>query len=152
MRTLALASLALSFAGIAQAQSVSTAGSCPGVVDVSTSGITPGGSYVILRSDGPGSATIGGGPCAGANSGLAPGFAVHGPFPADGGGNGMLAPSVPGPLDGNWISVVDVATCRVSRSVTATCRPSVPTTACSARAGATSPLRARCTATVTRSP
>ena len=114
--------VALSVTTVATAQSVSTSGSCPGVVTVDVSGVTPRGNFVILKGNGPGAAVVPGGPCAGTVSGLDR-ISWFGPFGTDAGGNAVLNPSVGAPAAG-IIQVMDVATCAVS-STTETCSPAV---------------------------
>jgi hypothetical protein len=97
------------------AQTVSTEGECGGPVRITSSGLTPSGSYVILKGNGTGRAVIPGGPCAGVATGLASsGFTFFGPFSADARGNGSLAPSVPGDAAGAYIQILDISTCRLS--------------------------------------
>jgi hypothetical protein len=105
------------FSSSALAQTVSTSGTCPGVVRIDVSGVTPGGNYYILRGNAAGATPLPGGPCAGVSSGLSSVTSFFGAFSASAGGTASLAPSVPGSAAGSFISVLDPRTCTVSRAV-----------------------------------
>ena len=98
----------------ALAVDLSLAGSCPGPMDIRITGATPGASVVVLTGSGPGSAPIPGGPCAGADSGLAGPLNWYGPLRADGGGNAGVSPSLPAPVCSLSAVAVDITTCDVS--------------------------------------
>jgi hypothetical protein len=112
---LAIAAAALLLPVTASAQSVSVSGTCPGPVTLRTTGVTPGGNYVVLRGGGGGASAIPGGPCAGSNSGLDSVHAWHGPYGVDGAGSDSKTPTVPDVSD--WVTVLDVETCMTSRAV-----------------------------------
>ena len=114
MRTTLALSL-LAFASTASAQSLSMPGDCPGVVDISVTGVTPGGDVRFLFGGaGEGDDVVGAGGCTGTVTGLA--GLRPGPKVTDSDGDGALsfAPSLPGGACGNPVQVLDLTTCTVS--------------------------------------
>jgi hypothetical protein len=102
---------------------LSTSGSCPGVMTFTVDGLAPGASYGLLSANGPGSATMPGGPCPGVATGLSPsGFAFRGVH------SGVIAPTIPGAACPAYVQALDPDTCTLSPAVPivsdmpATCR------------------------------
>ena len=98
----------------ASAQTLTTAGVCPGSLDIRARGLTPGGDYVVLKGDSLGEAELRG-PCSGVASGLSS-YRRFGPFTAEADGTDLLTPEL-GSSDTDWIQVVDLATCGTSLAV-----------------------------------
>ncbi len=115
MRTLVL-SLFLT-PGLASAQTLTLGGSCPGVVEITMDGTTPGGSLVLLAGSGEGAARVPGGPCADIDSGLSGPLRWFGPFrDSDGDGALTLRPTLRGAACESTFAFVDLATCEASSS------------------------------------
>jgi hypothetical protein len=75
------------------------------------------GMYALISANGPGSAVIPGGPCAGTVSGLSPsGLAFRGAHAAPGGVGG-LTPTIPGAACGAHLQALDLETCELSATV-----------------------------------
>lgn len=92
-------------------------GACPGRLSLDISGVTPGGQVVLLTSAADGAATIPGGPCVDAMSGLAGPLSWYGPFrDADADGAVRLGPTVGGGVCGLRFAAVDLSSCGVSES------------------------------------
>ncbi|MFT4628800.1 MAG: hypothetical protein ACI8PZ_007496 [Myxococcota bacterium] len=92
--------------------SLSGAGSCPGDVDITITGATPGGSIAYLFGLGAGADVIPAGPCAGTVTGLAGlrwGFAR----PEDTGAV-TWSPTLPDGVCSRSLQVLDVTTCTLS--------------------------------------
>lgn len=87
-------------------------GRCPGALSIDITGLTAGSTFVAVRASSPGSATIPGGSCAGTTLHLSSPRVV-GFFPTQGGSRSFM-PSIGGGGCGDYIQVVDLATCRVS--------------------------------------
>ncbi|MFT4627878.1 MAG: hypothetical protein ACI8PZ_006570 [Myxococcota bacterium] len=104
--------IALLLLPLGMAQSLSTAGGCPGPVTIAFDGLTPGGTAVFLMgAAGEGSDVIGA--CAGTETGLAGlRFATRITVPGD--GNGSFYPTVPGDRCDAPFQVLDVATCTMT--------------------------------------
>ncbi|MFT4623205.1 MAG: hypothetical protein ACI8PZ_001861 [Myxococcota bacterium] len=118
MRTL-IALSALLTSGVASAQTLATAGSCPGDITVTVDGLTPGATAVFLLGPaGEGSDVIGIGGCAGTVTGLA-GLRFGTRITADGGGMISATPYVGDPACDMPIQVLDTATCSLSNVDTA---------------------------------
>lgn len=95
---------------------LSITGSCPGIVTVDLSGMTPNGS-VVLAYGVVGSTTLPGGPCAGLTVGLTNIVRV-GVLQADAQGNISLSRNAPPAACGSLSAVAaDVATCTVTNIV-----------------------------------
>ncbi|MFT4625443.1 MAG: hypothetical protein ACI8PZ_004111 [Myxococcota bacterium] len=110
---------AVSAAGAAGAQTLDMSGECPGVVDISISGFTPGGTAVFLfGAAGEGSDVIGIGSCAGTVTGLA-GVRFAARVEADGAGNASFSPSVGDARCDTPVQVLDTSTCTLSNVDTA---------------------------------
>ncbi|MFT4622613.1 MAG: hypothetical protein ACI8PZ_001269 [Myxococcota bacterium] len=117
-RTLLVLS-ALSIAGTANAQSLDMSGDCPGTVDISISGFTPGGTAVFLFGGaGEGSDVIGRGACAGTPTGLA-GMRFATRIAADDAGNAAFSPTFPDGRCDTPVQVLDVSSCTLSNVDTA---------------------------------
>ncbi|MFT4621838.1 MAG: hypothetical protein ACI8PZ_000490 [Myxococcota bacterium] len=110
---------ALVVASTASAQSLDLSGDCPGTVDVTISGFTPGGTAVFLGgAAGEGSDVIGIGACAGTVTGLA-GVRFLTRVSADGGGTAAFAPYMGDASCDTPIQVLDTATCTMSNVTSA---------------------------------
>jgi hypothetical protein len=106
--------LAMTFAAHAD-PILSVSGECPGVVDLDISGLTPGGSYVLLHGIGAGSDVLPVGPCAGTSTGLSGmryGFTA---VSAD--GTASFLPTLPGGACSRSIEILDNSTCTLSGAV-----------------------------------
>ncbi|MFT4623473.1 MAG: hypothetical protein ACI8PZ_002129 [Myxococcota bacterium] len=118
LRTVLCVSL-LAFATTANAQSLDMTGDCPGAVDISASGLTPGGAAVfLLGAVGEGSDVIGVGSCAGTATGLA-GMRFGARVIADGAGNAAFSPSIPDGRCDTPVQVLDVSSCGMSNVTSA---------------------------------
>lgn len=93
---------------------LTVSGSCPGVMSISLSGATAGGSVAFVFGT-AGSFTIPGGSCAGLVIDVAS-PTVAGFISADGSGNITLSPSISGGLCGSTIQAVDLASCTASNT------------------------------------
>lgn len=90
-------------------------GTCPGVVNISGSGLTAGGPVAVVR--GPsGSFTVPSGSCAGLVLDIAAPILV-GVVPADASGDVNVSPSLPGAVCGSTLQMIDLTTCTASNSV-----------------------------------
>ena len=109
---LPLAALALS--ATASAQSLSMPGDCPGTVDVTIDGITPGGEVWLMVGASEGSQAVPAGPCAGTVTGLD--GLRRGTRAVDHDGDGVLtfSPSLGGGACGTPVQVLDGATCALT--------------------------------------
>jgi hypothetical protein len=108
--------IAVLLSATALATPISTlAGSCPGPVSVSSTGLTPSGQVAVLVADGPGVGTVAGGPCAGAATGLSGGSTVlQALSEADADGLFSASPSLGAPACGKSMQLLDVASCTLS--------------------------------------
>ena len=99
----------------AHAQSLDLDGECPGPVDLTVTGITPGAEVAILLGRaGTGRDVIGAGPCFGVETGLA-GLALATRVPdADRDGMVRLRPSIPSRHCSTPIQAIDLSTCALS--------------------------------------
>ncbi len=112
-----LASLLLLSTGAAQAQSLTVAGACPGPMDISASGLTPGGSVAVLTGRGAGSDVLPGGPCADAVTDLGGvGYATS--IRADGAGNILARPAIGAGKCGASVQFLDLSTCSLTNRAT----------------------------------
>jgi hypothetical protein len=94
---------------------VRVGGVCPGVIDIASVDLTPGGNYALLTASGPGNGIVPGGPCAGLASGLnANSLTFRGVYSANAQGDGSITPNVPAGACGAAVQVLDVATCQFS--------------------------------------
>jgi hypothetical protein len=89
------------------------AGSCPGVVSVFAGNLTPNGTLAVIRGTGPGSFIIPTGVCAGHVVPLTAPSLIALPH-ANAFGEWALTPTLGGAACAAWLSVVDMATCRVA--------------------------------------
>ena len=98
--------------------SVTIAGSCPGVMTIDMMG-SPGGTYVVAVGDSLGSTTVPAGRCAGVELGIdnsaGGALTTFGPMPdSDGDGVVSVDPTIPGGACGQYMVMIDTATCAVS--------------------------------------
>lgn len=93
---------------------VTLTGACPGAIDIDMSGMTPGGTLYVLTANAPGGITVPTGPCAGTTSGLGAGLALQATPSANANGALSLSPTIPAPLCGALIQVLDEGTCTFS--------------------------------------
>lgn len=101
--------------GLAQAQSLDMVGSCPGPVELSVTGLTPGGNFILLVGDAVGAGTISGGPCDGSAIGFESLVKFFGPITdVDGDGMFTATPSVPARACEVGFQVIDLETCDTS--------------------------------------
>ncbi|MFT5460261.1 MAG: hypothetical protein ACI9K2_006778 [Myxococcota bacterium] len=108
------AALALPSAAMAQGLSVvPLEGGCPGVHDISITGLTPGGSFGLVSATGPGGGvTV---PDCGFNTDIGPaGFALRVSGTASPDGSFQVSPAIPGPACGVSLQVVDLDACSSS--------------------------------------
>jgi hypothetical protein len=109
-----LITLALLFPATALAggMTLSTSGSCPGVMTFSVDGLAPGAPFALISANGPGSATLSSGPCAGTMTGLSPsGLAFRGVHTGD------VTPTIPGAACSAWVQALDPDGCALSPAV-----------------------------------
>ena len=88
-------------------------GTCPGVVTVRGTNLTPSGSVAVLSGTGPGNDVIPVGPCAGVSTNVS-GLAFRGLFSANGNGVLSRSPTLGGGLCGAGVQLLDVATCTLT--------------------------------------
>ncbi|MFT4627823.1 MAG: hypothetical protein ACI8PZ_006513 [Myxococcota bacterium] len=118
MRTILFLSATM-FATTASAQSLDMSGDCPGPVDITVAGVTPGATLVFLAgSAGEGSDVIGVGGCTGTVTGLA-GLRFLTRVTADGGGGAAFSPSIPDGRCDTPIQVLDTSSCTLTNVDTA---------------------------------
>ncbi|MFT4625779.1 MAG: hypothetical protein ACI8PZ_004450 [Myxococcota bacterium] len=100
----------------AQAVELTISGSCPGLVTLTSSGVTPGGSMALVSSTADGELEIPVGPCTGTVLALDPAGAKLRSSPVDDDADGVVSvtPSVPGAACGQRVVAVDLTTCEVS--------------------------------------
>ncbi|MFT5453756.1 MAG: hypothetical protein ACI9K2_000230 [Myxococcota bacterium] len=103
--------------GAAQAQSLATAGTCPGAVIINVDGATPGGQVMFMGSSRLGSTPVPIGSCAGIPTAMDAGFRTMGPFVADGDGVVTLSPSVGARLADLSVQALDLDSCGLTDAV-----------------------------------
>ncbi|MEQ1502278.1 MAG: hypothetical protein ABMB14_08600 [Myxococcota bacterium] len=104
-------------AQIAAAQSVTTAGSCPGVIDIDIQNFTPNGQFALLTGNAGGNSAIPAGPCAGTQTQLGNlTLRVLGNLNA--GGDANLTPNVPAGACNQAVQVLNVSNCQLSPPTT----------------------------------
>lgn len=89
---------------------LTVAGACPGRVQVRGEHLSPDGWVVVIAGTGSGSAPVGGGACAGLDTGLDT-ASVLAWVRADGDGRIDAHPRVPDGACGRWLRLVDVERC-----------------------------------------
>ncbi|MFT4625432.1 MAG: hypothetical protein ACI8PZ_004100 [Myxococcota bacterium] len=115
MRSLLLLALALAVPAIATAMpTLSVSGDCPGPLDISVSGLTPGGNMTLLFSSGEGAGLVPAGACRGAETGLDPVRWVLTAPDGDGDGAMSFSPTVPPSACGMHMQVLDAGSCTLS--------------------------------------
>ena len=93
---------------------VSLSGSCPGLMTVDISGVTPGATVAVGISPQLGNISLPGGPCAGTQIDLGAPMTTRQEFVADANGE-VTFQNEPGPgVCGQFIQAVDFATCELS--------------------------------------
>ena len=103
----------------AHAQSLTMEGSCPGPVDLTVTGLTPGGDFILLVGDDLGSGTISGGPCDGSAHGFESLVKFFGPLSdTDGDGSFTATPTVPARACEVGFQVMDIETCDTTEVTT----------------------------------
>ena len=117
IRALTLAALVLPSSALA-APGLFVTGSCPGPADLELSGLTPGGSFALMRASGEGAALMPGGPCMGEPLGLrSAGLTLITIKNADASGNFTTTPIIPAPACGAiWMQAMDMTTCEVTNT------------------------------------
>lgn len=98
----------------AMAVGVDVTGACPGPALVRISGVRPGGTVAILKGRGPGGDVMPAGPCAGHATSLAGLSFITTVRDSDGDGLISLSPSLPAAVCGQFIQVLDTASCELS--------------------------------------
>ncbi|HHO50322.1 MAG TPA: lamin tail domain-containing protein [Deltaproteobacteria bacterium] len=93
---------------------VSLTGTCPGTIDIDMSGMTPNGTLFVLTANAPGQIAVPVGPCAGTVSHLGAGLTLQATPSANANGALSLSPTLPNPLCGSLIQVLDEASCTFS--------------------------------------
>lgn len=90
-------------------------GTCPGPLTIEVDGATPSGRVVVMTANGPGSAVLPGGPCAGAAIGLSPaGLSVRASATANAAGRARLVANVPAAACSLSLQVLDRGSCTTS--------------------------------------
>lgn len=100
-------------ADVAAAQTVTTTGSCPGVIDIDIRNFSPNGQFALLTGQGGGNDQIPAGPCAGTRTGLN-NLTLRVLGNLNNGGNASLSPNVPNAACSQQVQVLDVNTCQLS--------------------------------------
>ncbi|MFT4627993.1 MAG: hypothetical protein ACI8PZ_006687 [Myxococcota bacterium] len=101
---------------------------CPGPVDLTANGITPGGRAALIASAGVGGDVLPLGGCAGTETRLADPALVTVMRDRDGDGALSLLPTIPEPVCGGYVQLVDLTTCetsgvRIADGADGTCTP-----------------------------
>ncbi|MFT4626472.1 MAG: hypothetical protein ACI8PZ_005149 [Myxococcota bacterium] len=97
---------------IGMAQSLDAVGACPGVVDITASGLTAGAPSAFLFGIGEGSDVIGAGPCTGTVTGLA-GLRLGFRFDSVD-GSAAFSPDVPDAACSRAFQILDISTCTLT--------------------------------------
>ena len=118
----------------ASAQTLHTVGSCPGPVTVRVNDITPGGAWMLLRSDRAGSAPVPGAFCGGVITSLGGPVGLIGPLRADAAGSRVLRPTIP-TGDAGRVQLLDVETCLLSEAMEVCREPAIRTGSYAVRDG-----------------
>lgn len=111
VRTLPL--LALFVADAAAAQTVTTTGSCPGVIDIDIQNFSSNGQFALLTGQSGGNNVIPAGPCQGTPTQLS-GLTLRALGNLNNGGDASLSPNVPNGACSQELQVLDVNTCQLS--------------------------------------
>jgi choice-of-anchor B domain-containing protein len=93
--------------------SLDAAGSCPGSVTLTASGLTANGDVALFRGDGIGTDALPGGACAGKKTGLTDLKKIR-VVKADAQGNATIQGDLTGGACGSYVETVDLTSCRVS--------------------------------------
>ena len=101
------------YASEASSPELTLTGTCPGVVDLEITGVTPFGQVALLRAVAEGTAVLQAGSCAGTEIGLEDPVLV-GVVGVDGVGSFSAAPDVPVRLCGSLLQAIDLTTCQPS--------------------------------------
>ncbi len=112
----ALSMLALTLTVPAWAITGSAVGACPGTVDLTVSGATPGGQIAILAGASGGAERVPGGPCSDAVTALS-GVTLVRAVRADGAGGFAASPRLGGGVCSRVLQFLDLATCELSEPV-----------------------------------
>lgn len=110
---LSAVTVALVLSTVAQAQTVTTAGACPGVVNINIQNFTPNGQYALLTGGFGGNDVIPAGPCAGTATQLN-NLALRALGNLNAGGDANLNPNVPAGACAQALQVLDVGSCQLS--------------------------------------
>jgi len=102
-----------------QVVTLTTSGTCPGLVTLDVGGVTPSGSVALLSAVGPGVGSVPAGPCAGATTGLDAGsMRLRQVASTDAAGVMSVTVDLPGGACGSSLQAIDTASCAVSEVAT----------------------------------
>lgn len=108
-----VAIVGLGVANLAAAQTVTTAGACPGVVNINIQNLTPNGNFALLTGGFGGNDVIPAGPCAGTPTQLN-NLALRTIGNLNNGGDANLNPNIPAGACGSALQVLDVGSCQLT--------------------------------------